>query len=49
MTYTDVITRQNQRRRADLQKKIELATKLGFHDDVIHWTNELNKLEEGEN
>lgn len=30
--YTDVIERQN------LRRKIDLAKRLGFHDDVAHWT-----------
>lgn len=34
-TYSDVMVRQN------LRQKITLATQLGFHDDVAHWTNEL--------
>jgi hypothetical protein len=37
-TYSDVIERQN------LRTKIDLAKRLGFHDDVAHWTNELNNL-----
>lgn len=31
-----------------LQTLLTLATKLGFTDDVEHWSNELKKLE-GEN
>jgi hypothetical protein len=38
-TYTDVVTRQN------LRQKIDLAKQLGFHDDVAHWTQELEKTE----
>jgi hypothetical protein len=39
-TYNDVIERQN------LRTKIDLAKRLGFHDDVAYWTQ---KLEETEN
>jgi hypothetical protein len=38
-TYSDVIERQN------LRRKIDLAKQLGFHDDVAHWTAELEKTE----
>lgn len=36
-TYADVMTRQ------ELRTKIDLAKRLGFHDDVAYWTNELEK------
>ena len=29
---------------SDLQTKIDLATRLGFQDDVVYWTGELEKL-----
>jgi hypothetical protein len=38
-TYNDVIVRQ------ELRKKIDLASRLGFHDDVAYWTAELAKTE----
>lgn len=38
-TYEDVIKRQ------ELRTKIDLAKRLGFHDDVAYWTAELAKTE----
>ena len=38
-TYSDVLERQN------LREKIDLAKRLGFHDDVAHWTMKLEKTE----
>lgn len=35
------------RSKAELEKLLELATKLGFKDDVLHWTQELEKLKNG--
>jgi len=41
-TYSDVIERQN------LRTKIDLAKRLGFHDDVAHWTVKLEELNKEE-
>jgi hypothetical protein len=38
-TYEDVVVRQN------LRQKIDLAKRLGFHDDVAHWTVKLEATE----
>jgi hypothetical protein len=38
-TYNDVIERQN------LRQKIALAKRLGFYDDVAHWTVKLEATE----
>lgn len=40
-TYSDVMVRQN------LRQKLALAKQLGFHDDVAHWQQELDKTEVG--
>jgi hypothetical protein len=39
-TYNDVIERQR------LRNMIDLANRLGYHDDVAHWTAKLNETEE---
>jgi len=38
-TYSDVLERQS------LRQKIDLAKRLGFHDDVAHWTIKLEETE----
>lgn len=32
--------------KAQVKKLLQLATQLGFQDDIDHWTAELKKLEE---
>ncbi len=40
--YSDVIERQN------LRTKIDLAKRLGFHDDVVYWTLKLEEITQEE-
>lgn len=34
--------------KAELERRLEYATKLGFLDDADHWQSELDKLKEKE-
>lgn len=36
------------RSRKELEDLLEMATQLGFADDIIHWSKELRKLDKKE-